>query len=79
MSCADRVAYPSLEVATNAVYLHGLANLECAGVKAYECGDHWHIGHLSRASSAACHTATAAALEERHARRAPPRRRRRRR
>lgn len=78
MACADRVPYPSLEVAGNAVYLHGLANPACAGVRWYECGDHWHIGHRSRAASVECHTAAAAALEERHNRRTPRRRGRRR-
>lgn len=79
MACEDRVPYPSAEVADNAVTLHHLANGEaCAGVKAYACGDHWHIGHATREAAGECREHAAIVLEDRQNRRAPRRRGRRR-
>lgn len=71
----DQVAYLSQMTAGNAVELHQLANPACAGgINAFECGDHWHIGHADHDGGVECRTASSVALEERYARRAPRRR-----
>lgn len=69
------VQYLSTEVAGNALELHSLANADCAGVHSWVCGDHFHIGHDTRAGDTACRAAAAAALEARYERRQPSSRR----
>lgn len=57
---ADRVCppghveYPSEMVANNAVTLHMFVHPGCTKIEAFECGDHWHIGHHSPLDKANC-------------------------
>lgn len=53
-----KTPYPSQMVATNASVLHGLNHPCCAGVTVYECADHWHYGHHTKAASVACKAAS---------------------
>lgn len=75
----DLVPYLSPMTADNALELHSLANPACGGANAFECGDHWHIGHPDRVDMVDCRAAAAVALEDRHNRRSPTKRPRRRR
>lgn len=49
-ACAEKVAYLSQYLATNAVTLHGFMHPDCPGIEAYPCHDctDWHIGHPLR-------------------------------
>lgn len=49
---ADKVDYLSQMLAENAVQLHKLSAPECTTIAAYQCGDHWHIGHDGRTPAA---------------------------
>lgn len=51
-ACADKVAYLSEHLATNAATLHGFVHPACTDVEPYRCipcsaegGEVWHIGH----------------------------------
>lgn len=49
-------------VADNAVTLHTFSSPDCTTISAWECGDHFHIGHdgltpEARAATAACKAA----------------------
>lgn len=52
--CASHHPYDSEYLATNAVTLHGLAHTNCAGLKSFACGDHWHVGHHTAHESQLC-------------------------
>lgn len=41
----DHMEYLSQMLADNAVTLHSFTHPGCTGIRAFECGDHWHIGH----------------------------------
>jgi hypothetical protein len=45
--CADKVAYLSEHLATNAATLHRFVHPDCPGIEPYSCPDctSWHIGH----------------------------------
>jgi hypothetical protein len=51
--CA-KTEYASQQLASNATELHALMCPLCAGTHPYPCGDHWHIGHVSKAVGDAC-------------------------
>lgn len=48
-ACADKVAYLSEYLASNAATLHFFVHPACRHVEAYHCKtcDGWHIGHLT--------------------------------
>lgn len=48
------VAYLSQMLADNAVTLHLMLSPTCTTIQAFECGDHFHIGHTTRAGKADC-------------------------
>ena len=50
----DHVAYGCQQMADNAVTLHGIAYPFCEGIRAFPCGDHFHIGHPKRESGRMC-------------------------
>ena len=47
-------AYPSEQIARNAVELHRWAFRYCGGYGCWPCGDHWHAGHVQRHIGDAC-------------------------
>lgn len=49
-ACAEKIAYLSEHLATNAATLHGFVHPECPGIEAYACStcSDWHIGHSER-------------------------------
>lgn len=56
---ANHTEYLSEFVASNAVTLHLFQNPTCTTIQAFPCGDHWHIGHVTKAGKAACIAAQA--------------------
>lgn len=50
----EKTEYASHTLASNATELHALMCPKCEGTQAYPCGDHWHIGHVSRAAGDRC-------------------------
>lgn len=52
----QHTAYPSREVAQNAVTLHRWAFPNCPGFETWECGDHHHVGHPAPSDGYRCKT-----------------------
>ena len=62
----DHTAYPSEQVARNAVELHLWAFPKCVRYGTWRCGDHWHAGHVQRHIGDACkHNPTHLAAKKR--------------
>lgn len=53
----DKPAYLSRAVADNAVTLHLLSAPDCRKFAPYPCGDHFHVGHKSKAAGTWCKAA----------------------
>lgn len=55
-SCPEgkHIEYLSQMLADNAVILHKFLSPTCDTIVAFECGDHFHIGHTSKAGKTAC-------------------------
>lgn len=51
---SDHTTYLSQAVADNAVTLHLFKSPHCTTINAFPCGDHFHIGHTSKAGKEAC-------------------------
>lgn len=68
LECATHVDYDSQQLADNAVILHEMAFPYCQGIHAFECENHFHIGHRSRRIGEQCknHPEHLAAERRRH-------------
>lgn len=51
---ANHTEYLSQSVADNAVTLHQFKSPDCTDIRAFPCGDHFHIGHTSKAAKDKC-------------------------
>lgn len=50
--------YLSQMVADNAVTLHRFQNPDCTSITTFPCGDHFHIGHNTKAGKERCMAVT---------------------
>jgi hypothetical protein len=52
---AGHTVYLSEMVADNAVTLHQFKHPQCTSIQRFSCGDHFHIGHPTKADKLASH------------------------